>query len=191
MYLAIASYVANGDNVVSSDAQQAAIIDQMSGLFLAQGFSASSSEEPFTDYLSQGIGSKPMVMVYEAQFLGQQMSTTGAGAITKDMVLMYPSPTVLSKHTLIPLTDKGDRVGKLLTGNAALAKLAARYGFRPADPAVFTSVLKAHKVPIPETPVNVVEPPSYEALESMIQRISDEYDDPSAQLKYQNPSPAP
>jgi hypothetical protein len=191
MYLAIASYVANGDNVVSSDAQQAAIIDQMSQLFLAQGFSASSSEEPFTDYLSQGIGSKPMVMVYEAQFLGQQMSKTGASAITKDMVLMYPSPTVLSKHTLIPLNDKGDQVGKLLTGNADLAKLAAQYGFRPADPAVFTSVLKAHQVPIPETPVNVVEPPSYETLESMIQKISDEYDDPSAQLKYQNPSPSP
>jgi hypothetical protein len=191
MYLAIASYVANGDNIVSSDAQQAAILDQMSGLFLAQGFSASSSEEPFTDYLSQGIGSKPMVMVYEAQFLGQQMSKTGASAITPDMVLMYPSPDVLSKHTLIPLKSGGDRVGKLLTQNAELAKLAAQYGFRPADPSVFSSVLKAHKVAVPPTPVDVVEPPSYETLESMIQQISARYDDPSARLKYQNPSPTP
>ncbi len=189
MYLAMASYVANGDNVVSSSAQQDAIIDQMSGLFLSQGFSASSSEEPFDDYLSQGIGSKPMVMIYEAQYLGQEMSRTGANAITKDMVLMYPSPTVLSKHTLIPITPSGDKVGQLLSSDPKLAKLAAQYGFRPADPSVFTATLEEHRIPIPETPVNIVEPPSYETLESMIEAISDRYD--SAGLGSPTPLPEP
>jgi len=180
MYLAMASYVANGDNIVSSQEQENAIIDQMSSLFLQQGFSASSSEEPFDDYLSQGVGSKPMVMIYEAQFLGQEMSATGADAITKSMVLMYPSPTVLSKHTLIPITPAGDKVGQLLSTDPKLAKLAAQYGFRPADPAVFTATLKAHKLPVPETPVNIVEPPSYETLESMIEAISTRYDSAAA-----------
>jgi hypothetical protein len=179
MYLAISSYVANHDNVVSSPSEEAAVIDQVSSLFLEQGFSASSSEEPFDDYLSQGIGSKPMVMIYEAQFLGQEMSKTGSSAITKDMVLMYPDPDVLSKHTVVPLTKTGTEVGNLLQTDPELSKLAALYGFRPADPSVFTAQLKAHHLPVPENPVNVIDPPSYESLESMIESISARYDDPT------------
>jgi hypothetical protein len=176
MYLAIASYVANDDAVVATAAQRDAVIDAMAGLFLQQGFSASSSEEPFDDYLSQGIGSKPLVMIYEAQFLGRQMNDATKSSVTPDMALMYPSPTVLSKHTLIPLTDAGDRVGQLLTTDADLQRLAAQYGFRPADPAVFAATLQAHGLAAPATPVDVVEPPSYETLEAMIEEISARYD---------------
>jgi len=179
MYLSMASYVANSDNVVSSSTQESAIIDQMATLFLEQGFSASSSEAPFEDYLSQGIGSKPMVMIYEAQFLGRQMNAETAGSITDQMVLMYPSPTVLSKHTLIPLTSNGDEVGRLISQDPRLAALAAQYGFRPGDPSVFTDVLTKAGIPVPPSPVDVVEPPSYETLEAMIVEISDRYDQPA------------
>ena len=47
MYLSMASYVANGNNVVSSATQQSNVINAMGNLFLEQGFSASSSAEPF------------------------------------------------------------------------------------------------------------------------------------------------
>ena len=180
MYLSIASYVQNGNNVVSSPAEESAVINPVGNLFLEQGFSASSSEEPFNDYLSQGIGSKPLVMIYEAQYLGQEMSATESSAITKDMVLMYPDPDVFSKHTVVPLTAAGTKVGQLLVNDPRLAKLAALYGFRPANPAVFTAQLKAHNLAVPTLPVNVIDPPSYETLESMIESISAKYDAPEA-----------
>jgi hypothetical protein len=63
-------------------------------------------------YLSIGIGKTPMVMVYEAQYVALQLAHDRA--LTSEMTLMYPSPTVLSKHTLIPLRPAGDRVGRLL-----------------------------------------------------------------------------
>ncbi|MFB2584244.1 hypothetical protein [Herbiconiux liukaitaii] len=178
MYLSMASYVANDRAVVSSPDAQDAVIDELAALYLEQGFSASSSEAPFEDYLSQGIGSKPMVMIYEAQFLGRQMSDTGSSAITDQMLLMYPEPTVLSKHTVVPLTGPGDEVGRLLAEDPRLAELAARYGFRPADATVFRNTLTERGVAIPEDPVDVVEPPSYETLESMISEISDRYTTP-------------
>jgi hypothetical protein len=178
MYLSMASYVANGNEIVSSPEAEAAVIDQMAALFLEQGFSASSSEAPFEDYLSQGIGSKPMVMVYEAQFLGRQMSATGSKAITSDMLLMYPEPTVFSKHTVVPLTDNGKKIGELLVNDPRLARLAAQYGFRPADASVFSDTLKANGLAVPPSPVDVVEPPSYETLESMITEIATRYDTP-------------
>jgi len=177
MYLSIASYVANDNTIVSSPDAQKAIVDQMASLFLEQGFSASSSDAPFEDYLSQGIGSKPMVMVYEAQFLGRAMGDDGA--ITDDMVLMYPGPTVFSKHSVVPLTDTGNTVGKMLVDDPRLAKLAALYGFRPADPKVFNDQLTDHGLDVPSLPVDVVEPPSYETLESLIDEISTRYDTPA------------
>ncbi len=179
MYLAIASYVANNNSIVDSQSSQDAIIDQVGSLFLEQGFSASSSEEPFDDYLSQGIGSKPMVMIYEAQFLGEEMGDQKS-AITPDMVLMYPDPTVFSKHTVVPLSKTGTAIGQMLVDNPKLAKLEAIYGFRPANATVFKDALTEHKLAVPPLPVNVIDPPSYETLESMIEQISTRYDTPGS-----------
>ena len=109
-----------------------------------------------------------MVMIYEAQFLAAAAAKDGS--ITKDMVLMYPDPDVLSKHTVVPLTPNGDKIGQLLTNNVQLQKLATKYGFRTNDPATFQQFLTAHNLTTP-TLVNLIEPPTYQNLESMIAAI--------------------
>jgi len=95
------------------------------------------------------------------------------------MLLMYPEPNVFSKHTLVPLTDNGKKVGDLLVTDARLQRLAAQYGFRPADATAFSDTLTSNGVAVPPSPVNVVEPPSFETLESMITQISARYDTPA------------
>jgi hypothetical protein len=169
MYLAMASYVANGNNVVQDQGTAAQLVPKVAPLFLRQGFTESSSEAPFDDYLSIGIGKSPMVMIYEAQFLAR--AAAHDRAITPEMVLMYPSPLVLSKHTLVPLKPSGDRVGRLLTSDPELQRLAVKYGFRTNDQAAFSSYLKSRGVPQPPQLVNVVEPPAFEPLETMITGI--------------------
>ena len=116
-----------------------------------------------------------MVMIYEAQYLSLRESHDSA--LTNDMVLMYPTPTVLSKHTLVPLKPNGDRVGRLLLSDPALQRLVARYGFHTSNPSTFDAYLKAQGVPVPPQLVNVIEPPGYDQLETMItgiDRISSE-----------------
>lgn len=169
MYLAIASYVANGNNIVQDPTQGATVLPQVEPLFLRQGYTSNSSEGPFLDYLTIGVGKTPLVMIYEAQFVAK--AAANDGSITKDMVLMYPSPTVYSKHTLVPLTDLGDKVGQLLTTDPDLQRLAIKYGFRTNDPAAFNKFVTAHKVVLPQTLYNVIEPPTYDTLESMISAI--------------------
>jgi len=84
---------------------------------------------------------------------------------------MYPAPTVLSKHTFVPLTEKGDRLGKALTTDPKLLELETEYGFRTASPGAFTRLVKSRNVDVPDSIVNAVDPPSYETLEYMIKRI--------------------
>lgn len=168
-YLSIASYSANASNIVQDQGQADKVIPAVAPLFLSQGFTASSSEGPFVDYLSIGIGKTPMVMIYEAQFVGQ--AALKDGSITKDMVLMYPAPTMFAKHTVVPLNSKGDQVGRLLQDDATLQRLAVKFGFRTRNPAQFIQFATGHSVIVPDSLVNVIDPPTYEVLEYMISTI--------------------
>lgn len=173
MYLSIASYVLNGNNVVSSADQEKAVLENSSKLFLAQGYSGASSEEPFKDYLSQGIGAVPMVMIYEAQYVGEALQDNSA--ITDQMVLAYPSPTVFSKHTLIPFDENADKLGKLLTDDPKLTELEAKYGFRTQDNKQFLNATTEKQLVVQESLTNIADTPSYDVLESMLTAISEQY----------------
>ena len=56
MYASIASYVANNNSPVDSPAQVDGVVNDVSPLFLKQGYTEQSSESLFEDYLSIGIG---------------------------------------------------------------------------------------------------------------------------------------
>lgn len=172
MYLSLASYVANGNNVVQSDAEIQKIEPLMESLFLKQGYTEYSSEVPFQDFLVMGPGKAPMVMIYEAQFIAQAAQP---GGISDQMVLMYPEPTIYSKHVYVSLSPEGERLGALLQSDPELKRLAVEYGFRNTDQAYFRQFTKDHPLKVPDTLVNVVDPPSYEILERMIQQIEQKY----------------
>ena len=174
MYLALASYVANGDNIVQNDSGAATIADRLAPIFLRQGFVASSTEEPFDDYLVQGMGKSPMVMIYESQFI--QRAASGDGSVTPEMRLIYPDPTILSKHTFVGLTPDGIRLGEFLSTDPELRTLATEYGFRTTDTAAFAKFVADHQLPVPAALLDVIDPPTYEALEAMITRLEAVYD---------------
>ncbi|GAA2417325.1 hypothetical protein GCM10010191_29870 [Actinomadura vinacea] len=171
MYLAITGYVANGDSVVQGIAAERKVLPVLSRLFLDQGYTANTTEGPFQDYLSLGMGKTPLALIYEAQYVGAAV----AGKIKPGMVMMYPSPTVLSKHTLVPLNASGDRVGRLLSDDPTLQRLAARHGFRARDPQQFTQVATESKVRVSSNLIDVVDPPNYVTLEHLLNGVAKQY----------------
>jgi hypothetical protein len=173
MYLALASYILNGRNIVSSEAQISPIIDSLSALFLRQGFVEDSSAVPFKDYLVMGPGKAPLVMIYEAQYLYE--AANPQGGVSDDMVLLYPEPTIFTKHILVPLSEGGEKLGEALTTDPELQKLAIEHGLRNENIASFKQFVKQHHLAVPERLVNVIEPPSYEILEHMITLIEQRY----------------
>jgi hypothetical protein len=173
MYLSLGSYVANGNNTVENRTQANQVLPLMAQIFLKQGFVPSTSDQPFDDYLSIGIGKSPMVMIYEAQFV--HLAAKHDPAIQPGMELMYPSPTVLSKHVFVPLTENGDKLGQALLHDPQLEQLEIEFGFRAGGPGAFNNYMRSHGVKIPSGIVNAVDPPSYETLEYMIDSIARAY----------------
>ncbi len=171
MYLSLASFVANDNNIVQNQAEIDQVMPLMETLFLEQGFQAGSSQAPFQDYLVMGMGKAPVVMIYEAQFI----AAAAEGSLTDDMVLMYPEPTIFSKHVLVTFSQGGERLGELLQNDPDLQRLAIEHGFRNNDVAYFREFTGGLKLAMPNTLVNIVEPPSYEILENMIQLIEQKF----------------
>ncbi|MEU5262583.1 hypothetical protein [Amycolatopsis sp. NPDC021455] len=171
MYLSIVSFVANGNTVVSTPEQEAKVLPSVAKLFLDQGYTQNSTEGPFEDYLSAGMGKTPLALVYESQYVGRVVR--GDGSVRPDMRMLYTAPTVYSKHTLVPLSADGDKVGRLLATDPELGKLAATFGFRTNDPKLFADV--AAPAHAPADLVDAVEPPSFETLERLLDAVGKQY----------------
>lgn len=177
MYLSLASYLANQQEIVTDTQTIQNILPQMTALFNDQGFLPGSSATPFEDYIVKGAGNSPMVMIYEAQFLYQATLAVESGnqSIRSDMVLLYPEPTIYSQHIMVAMTDAGKQLGEALMNDEVLQKLAIKHGFRSNQVAlnsVFIEQLKKAKLSgIPTNLNEVIDPPSYDVIEQMIQAI--------------------
>lgn len=179
MYLALASYVLNDNAVVSTQAEATEHIDLLTKLFVSQGYSGSTSTAPFDDYLSQGMGAVPMVMIYEGQFLEEEFKENSR--VQDGMVLAYPSPTIFSGHTGVTFSEAGQSVMELLETDPQLAALLAEHGFRPQgeNAAAFETFLQEEQLtayPSTSEFVNIAAEPSYEVLDELLSQISAAYD---------------
>ncbi|WP_288749379.1 hypothetical protein [uncultured Corynebacterium sp.] len=157
------------------------LVDEIAPFFTAQGYSEASSSGPFADYLSQGMGAVPMVMVYEAQFIGEQMRDNSR--IRDDMVLLQLSPTVLANHGIVGVSEGGRELGRLLTNDPELQRLAAYHGFRPATSGNLAQEMEDRGLDAPADYVNSIDPPSYDRLEQLIDGVGQRYGGAPAPVK--------
>jgi hypothetical protein len=169
MYLSLASYLANNQQVVQSAEDVDRVLPQVAPLFLRQGFQEQSSAGPFEDYLALGMGKAPLLMAYESQML--EFWLKHPDKIKGEMVILYPRPTVFSKHVLVPYTPAGVRLGQALESDPKLRALAHEYGFRTGGEAKGPELWKQRGIAVPELLVDVIDPPSHEWLERMIVAI--------------------
>ncbi len=169
MYLALASYLANGQQIVQSAEEVDKVLPVVAPIFLRQGFQEQSSAGPFEDYLALGMGKAPLLVAYESQMI--EFWLRNPERLKSEMVLMYPKPTVFSKHVLVPFTPAGARLGEALENDPKLRELAHEYGYRTGGDVKGPETWAAKGVKAPEVLVDVIDPPSHEWLERMIQGV--------------------
>ena len=173
MYLSLASYIANDQQVVQSQEDVARVLPIVAPLFLRQGFQESSSAGPFEDYLALGMGKAPLLVAYESQVI--EFWLKHPDRMKGDMAILYPRPTVYSKHVLVPYTAAGARLGAALETDPELQRLAHEYGYRTGGNVKGPEIWADHGIKVPDVLVDVVDPPSYEWLERMIQDIESRF----------------
>lgn len=169
MYLSLASYLANNQQIVQSQEDVDRVLPTVAPLFLRQGFQEQSSAGPFEDYLALGMGKAPLLVAYESQLV--EFWLRHPDKVRSDMVLMYPRPTVFSKHVLVPYTPAGARLGVALDTDPALRELEHEFGFRTGGDVKGPETWAKGGVKVPDVLVDVIDPPSYEWLERMIAAI--------------------
>jgi hypothetical protein len=169
MYLALASYLANGQQIVQSQDDVDRVMPIVAPLFLRQGFQEQSSAGPFEDYLALGMGKAPILVTYESQLIEFWLKHPDRirNQAGNDMVLMYPKPTVYSKHVLVPYTAAGVRLGTVLESDPALRALAHEYGYRTGGDERGPALWATRGITVPDVLVDVIDPPSAEWLERM------------------------
>ncbi|MEJ8637072.1 hypothetical protein WKI67_27280 [Streptomyces sp. MS2.AVA.5] len=167
LYLAAASYVADGGRVAADKAAVARTAPLLKKLISVQGAQQTSSDAPFRDFIS-GVGN-PLVLVYESQVASLLIQHQEVG----DLVVLYPDTTVSSDHTLVPLTEDGRALGELLGSDRRLRELAVRHGFRPQGAAAeFTAATAGHTAYLNQklSGVRQAPVPTSEVLHTMAQR---------------------
>ncbi|WP_238017216.1 hypothetical protein KZZ52_40545 [Dactylosporangium sp. AC04546] len=161
-----AMYAALLDSVTKGD------VAEVAQLFADQGAVDTTSGEPFEKYLLQGSNFAPLVLIYEAQFVDYALHS----GIKETTTLIYPTPTVMCAHTVVPFTEAGVKVAKLLQTDPDLQRLAAEHGFRALDPAVSRPVLdkvRPGDARLPELIVGAVPAPDQATLHTLLTKVEE------------------
>lgn len=170
MYVALNSYILNDGNMVSKSQDVDKVMPTLKKIIQAQGNRESSSTNMMSDYMSIGRGKVPMMFAYESEFLENVFKNNG---LKKDMTLLYPTPTVFTKHVMVLLNPKAQALVDLFKSNAELKKIASEYGFRFEGESDIVQKAKASGVSIPDTLVDVIDPPDYDILDEMAKKVEE------------------
>jgi hypothetical protein len=163
LFVATLAYVRNG-NDVPEITKASVLAADLSPLITRQGFQEGTLSGPFEDYIGQGMGKAPLVLVYESQFFEAKRQ----GKLTDSHILMYPQPGLVLKHIMVARTNAGKKLGEFMASNRDVQKIAAEYGFRTNDPSIFAASAKEIGLDAPEL-LNLADAPATLVLDAMNQ----------------------
>lgn len=155
LYISTLAYLLNGSEAPSDVAVARTLAEKLSSLITRQGFQEGTLAGPFEDYLGQGMGKAPLVLIYESQFVEAKRE----GQLKDSHFLLYPQPGLVLKHIVVARTDAGKKLGDVLANNPQAQSIAAKYGFRTNNANVFAKAMAEHKLDAPEL-LNIADAPS-------------------------------
>ena len=105
------------EDVPSTVASGEALAEKLSSVMTRQGFQEGTLAGPFEDYLGQGLGKAPLVLIYESQFVEAKRDSK----LRDTSMLLYPQPGLVLKHVLVARTDARGAVAGAQPGRCAAA----------------------------------------------------------------------
>src|SRR5262245_58535443 len=142
-----------------------AFLPRIRTVFSLMGLREVSSADIFDHFLAQGVGSYPMIVAYENQFL-EAISAPGAPtSLRGEVVIVYPEPTVWSSPPFISVTAHGERLREALRDKFVQKLAWEEHGFRTGsieamnDPEVFKTRM------IPKQVLSAMPAPEYRVMD--------------------------
>ena len=170
MYLALAAYALNGNELPQDRATAEAVAKKTAELFKRQGYQENYVNGNFDDYVAIGIGKTPMAFIYENQMVAHALGKP----LQADMTLLYPMPTIVNKVVYVSMNERAKRLGELLTTSPELLGIALDYGFRTADGAAFVQKTQTAKLAVEDKLNHLIDPPSFDTMSLMIDVVTRE-----------------
>jgi hypothetical protein len=188
-YLSILAFVANGnrtpgtrdgnDTRLAADAVER-LAAEIKPLIDLQGMWADEQADSYFSDLGESIA--PISLIYEHQYLAHQIAHHDRnGRQDTSRVLLYPTPYALTEPQLISLTDKGDRLVRIIQEDEELRRRALELGFRvrfsgaDGTSEQLNAHLAEHDIQVPKenTDQTKVYEPDLEVLEEIIDYVGD------------------
>lgn len=126
-----------------------AALPTMRQLYDSQGLQATTSDNGFRQWLTQGGEfQSPLYAGYENQVIQQVRTGPNSEAVLKDVRILYPEPTIYSDHPVLALNGDAAKLIEALK-DEDLQRLAwQKYGFRSATNAGLNDVAEFSQVPL-------------------------------------------
>lgn len=170
----------NGGEVVD-DATIDAVLPFIVDFYARLGFTETGSGDLFRQFLTTGMGAKPIIAGYESQLIEFSIANAEYRDLLRDQInVIYPAPTVTSSHPLIALTPGGERLLAALR-DPAIQRLAwERHGFRSGLIGVENDPAVLDVVGVPATIDSIMPVPRPEVMQRIIDALEDRPNAPVA-----------
>lgn len=169
MYLSLI-YWLKAQEFPDQEHDQEFMAEAIAPYFVNQGYTSSTSAEPFNDYLSQGLSGSPLVLIYEAQYLGELMKEHSR--LGDQHELLFLDPTIQAKHGMVGISGVGKDLADMFSFDHKIQEIAAKHGFRPQDPEVFSRIIEENRIAAPPESMVTVDPPAFDRLEAIVDAVS-------------------
>lgn len=171
MFAGLLANTLNGGRVADETTIEV-LLPQIDRFYDRLGYLEGGSGDLFNQFLTTGMGAKPMIVGYESQLIEFSLANEEARALIRDQLrVLYPEPTVWSSHPLIALTASGERLLAALK-DVDIQRIAwERHGFRSGLPGVRSDPAALDVVGVPTTVEAVIPMPRPAVMARIVQTL--------------------
>lgn len=166
----LASVMNGGD--IPDDTTISGLTPKLNTFFVRLGFMEQSSKDLFQGYLTQGMGSRPMIAGYESQLVEYVLQhPADKDAINQTSRVLYPEPTVWSSHPFIARDANGKRLMEALKDPRIQEIAWKKHGFRSGLPNIVNDPKAIAVTGMPARIGAVVDMPSPKVMETILNSL--------------------
>ena len=174
MFAGLLANLFNGGAVVAQSDLNT-VLPKLQEYFSLRGYMERSSGDIFKNFITTGVGAKPMIVGYENQLVEFTLENEKYRDYLREKIrTLYPEPTVWSSHPIIALTPEGKRLIEAMK-DEELQKIAwERHGFRSGLMGVENDPAVLDVLGIPREITAVMPLPDATVMEAIVEGIDAE-----------------